>query len=100
MPTLQVAEASLSYAHFLYLVSSIIVSIFHITWLDTFWTDLAHIHVPIHIKEDLDLKNSVSEIKFTNGLKEETEYHIKKIKVLDSQGTRNKTQVERTKNHV
>ena len=40
--TLKGTEVSLSYAQcFLYLVSSSInVSIFHITWLDTFWTDL------------------------------------------------------------
>ena len=37
-------EASLPYVQcFLYLVrSSKNVSIFHITWLDTFWTDLVH----------------------------------------------------------
>ena len=42
MPTLKETEESLSYVLcFLYLVSSSInVSIFHITWLDTFWTDL------------------------------------------------------------
>ena len=40
--TLKETEVSLSYAQcFLYLVSSSInVSIFHITWLDAFWTDL------------------------------------------------------------
>ena len=44
MPTLKGTEESLSYVQcFLYLVSSSInVSIFHITWLDTFWTDLVH----------------------------------------------------------
>ena len=42
MPTLKEAEVSLSYVQcFLYLISSSInVSIFHSTWLDTFWTDL------------------------------------------------------------
>ena len=42
VPTLKGTEASLSYIQcFLYLVSSSInVSIFHITWLDTFWTEL------------------------------------------------------------
>ena len=42
VPTLKGSEVSLSYVQcFLYLVSSSInVSIFHITWLDTFWTDL------------------------------------------------------------
>ena len=42
VPTLKKTEASLSYVQcFLYLISSSIdVSIFHITWLDTFWTDL------------------------------------------------------------
>ena len=43
VPTLKGTEASLSYAQcYLYLVSSSIsfeVSVFHITWLDTFWTD-------------------------------------------------------------
>ena len=44
--TLKGTEASLSYVQcFLYLVSSAInVSIFHITWLDTFWTDHTHTH--------------------------------------------------------
>ena len=37
LPTL---KGSLSYVRFLYLVpSSVNVSIFHITWLDTFWID-------------------------------------------------------------
>ena len=42
VPNLKGTEASLSYVQcFLYLVSaSINVSIFHSTWLDTFWTDL------------------------------------------------------------
>ena len=42
VPTLKETEATLSYVQcFLYLVfSSINVSIFYITWLDTFWTDL------------------------------------------------------------
>ena len=45
MPTLKGTEASLSYVQcFLYLISSSInVFIFHITWLDTFWTVLIHI---------------------------------------------------------
>ena len=39
--TLKGTEASLSYVQcFLYLVSSINISIFHIIWLATFWTDL------------------------------------------------------------
>ena len=44
MPTLKGTETSLSYAEFfLHLVSSSInVSKFYITWLDTFWTDLVH----------------------------------------------------------
>ena len=44
MPTLKGTEVSLFYVQcFLYLVSSSInISIFHITWLDTFWTDLVH----------------------------------------------------------
>ena len=42
VPTLKETEASLSCVQcFLYLVSSSInVSIFHITWVNTFWTDL------------------------------------------------------------
>ena len=42
VPTLKRIEASLSYVQwFLYLVSSSVnVSIFHITWLDTFWQNL------------------------------------------------------------
>ena len=42
VPTLKGTETSLSYVQcFLYLgTSSISVSVFHITWLDTFWTDL------------------------------------------------------------
>ena len=45
MPTLKGTKASLSYVQcFLYLRSSSInVSIFHSTWLDTFWTDLIYI---------------------------------------------------------
>ena len=45
MLTLNGTEVSLSYIQcFLYLVSSSInVSIFHITWLDTFWTDCVHL---------------------------------------------------------
>ena len=44
VPTLKGTKAPLSYIQcFLYLVSSSIhVSIFHITWLDTFWTDLVY----------------------------------------------------------
>ena len=42
VPTLKVTEASLSYVQcFLYFVSSSInFSIFHSTWMDTFWTGL------------------------------------------------------------
>ena len=44
VPTLKGTEASLSFVlWFLYLVSSSInVSLFHITWLDTFWTHLVY----------------------------------------------------------
>ena len=44
VPTLKGTEVSLSYVwYFLYFVSSSIdVSIFHITWLDIFWTDLIY----------------------------------------------------------
>ena len=42
MPTLKGTDVSLSYVQcFLYLVSSSMnVFIFHVTWLDTFWTNL------------------------------------------------------------
>ena len=44
VPTLKGTEASLSYLQcFLYLVSSINVSIFHTTRLDTFWTDIIYL---------------------------------------------------------
>ena len=45
--TLKGTEASLSYVHcFLSFVSSAInISIFHIIWLDTFWTDLICIYI-------------------------------------------------------
>ena len=51
--TFKGTEASLFYVQFfLYLVSfSISVSIFHITWLDTFWTDL--------IVNNLDLRDHI-----------------------------------------
>ena len=44
VPTLKGTETSLSYIQCLFFVvsSSINVSIFHITWLDTFWTDLGY----------------------------------------------------------
>ena len=47
MPTLKETEASLSYVQwFFYLVSSSIsVSIFPITWLSTFWTDLVYLAI-------------------------------------------------------
>ena len=46
VPTLKGTEASLSCVQwFLYLVSSINVSVFHITWLDTSWTDLMRTHI-------------------------------------------------------
>ena len=50
MPSLKGTEASLSCAQcFLYLVSSTInVSIFHITWLDTLWTDFMSACVCVH----------------------------------------------------
>ena len=41
--TLKGTEVSLTYVQcFLYHISSINVSIFHITWLDTFWADLVN----------------------------------------------------------
>ena len=52
VPTLKGTEASLSYVQcFLYLVSSSInASSFHITWLDTLWTDLIYIKYPDRLK--------------------------------------------------
>ena len=45
VPTLKGTEASLSYIQgFLYLCFSINASIFHIAWLDTFWTDLVFVN--------------------------------------------------------
>ena len=57
VPTLKRTEASLSYVQcFLYLVpSSINVSIFHITWGDTFWTDLVY--------KNLELKSTITKLK-------------------------------------
>ena len=48
VPTLKGTEESLSYVQcFLYLMSSSIkVFIFHITWLDTFWTYLVYVGAP------------------------------------------------------
>ena len=49
--TLEGTEASLSFVQcFLYLVSSSInVSVFHITWLDSFWTDFVYIFLNSHV---------------------------------------------------
>ena len=51
VPTLKGTEVSLAYVQcFLYLVSSsIIVSIFHITWMDTFWTDVVYVMIDVNI---------------------------------------------------
>ena len=50
VPILKGTEVSLSYVQcFLYLESSINVSIFHMTWLDTFWMELKCMpHLLIH----------------------------------------------------
>ena len=54
VPTLRGTKVSLSYAQcFLYLVSSINVSIFHITWLDTLWTDLVSSSVVFNFVKSL-----------------------------------------------
>ena len=47
IPTLEGTEVSWSYVQcFLYLVSSSVnVSVSHITWLDTSWTDLVYLHI-------------------------------------------------------
>ena len=63
VPTLKGSEASLSYAQcFLYLVSSSIhVSIFHVTWLDTFWTDLVlQRTLPRYLSSEITYKRTVS----------------------------------------
>ena len=51
VPTVKGTEMSLSYVQcFLYLRSSSInVSIFHSTWLDTFWTDCMYIYMSIYL---------------------------------------------------
>ena len=58
MPTLKGTEVSLSYVQcFLYIVSSSVnVSIFHITWLNIFCTDLMYFlfHMYIHISRIMD----------------------------------------------
>ena len=58
VPTLNGTEASLSYVQcFLCLVSSSInVSIFHITWLASFWTDLIYIKPYYNLRFFLDWK--------------------------------------------
>ena len=51
VPTLKGTEASLSCLCTVFLVSCIFfinISIFHITWLDTFWTDLIYIYKYTH----------------------------------------------------
>ena len=60
MPTLMGTEVSLSYVQcFLYLVfSSINASIFHITWLGTFRTDLVYL-VGTHGTKDLMKKPGI-----------------------------------------
>ena len=48
--TLKGTEASLSYVTcFLYLVSSINFSTFHVIWMDTFWTDYIYMCVCIYV---------------------------------------------------
>ena len=55
VPTLKGTEVSLSCVQcFLYLVfSSVNVSTFHITWLDTFWTDLIYFRDSFRFTEKL-----------------------------------------------
>ena len=62
--TLKGAEASLSYVQcFLYFVSSSVnVSIFHITWPDTFWTDCVCVCVCVCVFKDS--KHSIHKFKF------------------------------------
>ena len=70
VPTLKETEASLSYIQcFLHLLSSSInVSIFHITWTDTFWTDLIYL-IQVHTERSrivFKLKQSDSRYSFHN----------------------------------
>ena len=59
VPTLKGTEAGLSdVQYFLYFVSSSInVSIFHITWLNPFWTDLKFISGRFSVKRKLSINN-------------------------------------------
>ena len=65
VPTLKGTEASLSYVQcFLYLVSSSInVSIFHIIWHGTFWTDLyiADLFIIIKMEYNTNIHHLVNE---------------------------------------
>ena len=65
VPTLKGTEASLSYVQcFLYFASSSVnVSIFHITWLDTFWTGLVCVCVCVCVCV------MISTNKFLNAIK-------------------------------
>ena len=69
VPTLKGTEASLSYVQcFLYLVSSSInVSIFHVTWLDTFWTDYIYGYIWIYMTHT-DRDNSMVITRGKGGL--------------------------------
>ena len=64
--TLKGTEASLSSVQcFLYLLSSLInVSIFHITWLDTFWTDLVYISLAQNYRIKFLLHNILLNVYF------------------------------------
>ena len=65
LPTLKGTEVSLSYIQcFLYLVfPSINVSIFHITWLDTFWTDYIYVFPTWYYKTYSSVSFYLSKIK-------------------------------------
>ena len=64
MPTVKGTEVSLSCVHgFLYLVpSSINVSIFHVMWLYTFWTDLTR---HLYVSNTLEPDGSISSLKIS-----------------------------------
>ena len=88
MPSLKGTEVSLFYAQcFLYLISSSInVSIFHITWLDTFWTDLlrTHIYKDIPINTYLSFSIIFRVLNF-NILKElQSSFLLRKVKFKNS----------------
>ena len=71
VPTRKGTEASLSYVQcFLYCVCSLKkVSIFHITWLDTFWTDLIYVHLKKECHNSFPVRHCSNFFKSTSEIK-------------------------------